>query len=160
MSYDNDFLFLKHIEGRFAPKATLNDNLALVHGIINGYKSYKKHLANKLGKDLAPKLQLVAHFIKQKDTNPTDRQIRHRELRKDIRRKGHALYLMMLYASFKKIKECEVVGIDAAANEMDAGPEVFAPTFHWLRKRWRERKKGGKDEKKGKEKRREEEDGF
>lgn len=98
-------------------------------------------MADKFGKNFAPKLQLVAHFIKQKDKNPTDRQIRHRELRKSIRRKGHALYLMMLYTSFKKIKECEVVGIDAAANEMDAGPEVFAPTFHWLRKKWRERKK-------------------
>lgn len=141
LSYDNDFLFLKHIEGRFSPKATLNDNLAFVHGIMKGYESYKKRLADKFGKNFAPKLQLVAHFIKQKDKNPTDRQIRHRELRKSIRRKGHALYLMMLYTSFKKIKECEVVGIDAAANEMDAGPEVFAPTFHWLRKKWRERKK-------------------
>lgn len=141
LSYDNDFLFLKHIEGRFSPKVTLNDNLAFVHGIKKGYESYKKRLADQFGKDFAPKLQLVAHFIKQKDNNPTDRQIRHRELRKSIRRKGHALYLMMLYTSFKKIKECEVVGIDAAANEMDAGPEVFAPTFHWLRKKWRERKK-------------------
>lgn len=141
LSYDNDFLFLKHIEGRFSPKDTLYDNLALVQGIINGYESYKKRLADKFGKGFAPKFQLVAHFIKQKDTKPTDRQIRHREVRKGIRRKGHALYLMMLYASYKKIKECEVVGIDAAANEMDAGPEVFAPTFHWLRKKWRERKK-------------------
>lgn len=141
LSYDNDFLFLKHIEGRFSPKATLNDNLAFVHGIMNGYESYKKRLADKFGKNFAPKLQLVAHFIKQKDKNPIDRQIRHRELRKSIRRKGHALYLMMLYTSFKKIKECEVVGIDAAANEMDAGPEVFAPTFHWLRNKWREGRK-------------------
>ena len=141
LSYDNYFLFLKHIEGRFSPKATLNDNLAFVHGIMKGYESYKKRLADKFGKNFAPKLQLVAHFIKQKDKNPTDKQIRHRELRKSIRRKAHALYLMMLYTSFKKIKECEVVGIDAAANEMDAGPEVFAPTFHWLRKKWRERKK-------------------
>lgn len=141
LSYDNDFLFLKHIEGRFSPKATFYDNLAFVHGIVQGYEGYKKRLADKFGKDFAPKLQLVAHFIKQKDKNPNDRQIRHRELRKSIRRKGHALYLMMLYGSYKKIKECEVVGIDAAANEMDAGPEVFAPTFHWLRKKWRERKK-------------------
>ena len=141
LSYDNYFLFLKHIEGRFSPKATLNDNLAFVHGIMKGYESYKKRLADKFGKNFAPKLQLVAHFIKQKDKNPTDKQIRHRELRKSIRRKAHALYLMMLYTSFKKIQECEVVGIDAAANEMDAGPEVFAPTFHWLRKKWRERKK-------------------
>lgn len=141
LSYDNDFLFLKHIEGRFSPKATLNENLAFVHGIRNGYESYKRRLTDKFGKDFTPKLQLVAHFIKQKDKNPIDRQIRHRKLRKDIRRKGHALYLMMLYTSYKKIKECEIVGIDAAANEMDAGPEVFAPTFHWLRKKWRERKK-------------------
>ena len=141
LSYDNDFLFLKHIEGRFSPKGTLYENLALVQGIIKGYENYKTRLADKFGKGFAPKFQLVAHFIKQKDTKPTDRQIRHREVRKGIRRKGHALYLMMLYASYKKIKECEVVGIDAAANEMDAGPEVFAPTFHWLRKKWRERKK-------------------
>lgn len=141
LSYDNDFLFLKHIEGRFSPKGTLYENLALVQGIINGYESYKTRLVDKFGKGFAPKFQLVAHFIKQKDTKPTDRQIRHREVRKGIRRKGHALYLMMLYASCKNIKECEVVGIDAAANEMDAGPEVFAPTFHWLRKKWRERKK-------------------
>lgn len=38
---------------------------------------------------------------------------------------------MGMYLEQHKI--INIVGIDAAANEMDAGPEVFAPTFQWLR---------------------------
>lgn len=141
LSYDNDFLFLKHIEGRFAPRATYYDNFAFVQGIKNGYKSYIQQLQQQMPQAFAPKMQLVAHFIKLADNRRTDNQIRHRSLRHEIMRKGRALYLMQLYVSYKNIKGCEVVGIDAAANEMDAGPEVFAPTFHWLRKKWRARKK-------------------
>lgn len=96
---------------------------------------------NDVPQAVVPKMQLVAHFIKKSDYNSTGSQIRHHRLRDEVRRKGHALYLMQRYASYKNIRECEVVGIDAAANEMDASPEVFAPTFHWLRKKWRARKK-------------------
>lgn len=141
LSYDNDFLFLKHIEGRFSPKTTSGENMAFVHGILEGYKDYCKHLKDIMGAVVPPKMQLVAHFIKQKDNSPLDRQIRHRKLREDIRCKARALYQMMLYVSYKKLENCEVVGIDGAANEMDAGPEVFAPSFHWLRKKWREKDK-------------------
>ena len=141
LSYDKDFLFLKHIEGRFSPKATLQENMAFVHSISEGYKDYCKHLKEKNGTVVPPKMQLVAHFIKKKDKVPVDRQIRHRALRKEIRCKAYALYLMMLYVSYKKLENCDVVGVDAASNEMNAGPEVFAPSFHWLRKKWREKDK-------------------
>lgn len=134
---NKDFGILHHIEGRFSPKVSLKANKILINKILKGYNDYcaKKGTA---GKNVD--LRLVAHFIKQKDKFPTGRWIRHRELRDDVRKKGYALYDWLKYSLYKD-RDMPVVGIDGAANEMDAGPEVFAPTFKWLKHKWRNHNK-------------------
>jgi len=132
LSYDNDFRFLRYIEGRFSPKLSFDKNMALVNGISKGFKAFKaKYNADHV------ELRLIAHFIKMKDRYPNDRFCRHRDLRAMNWKKAIALNQMGMYLEQHKI--INIVGIDAAANEMDAGPEVFAPTFQWLREKWRKR---------------------
>lgn len=132
LSCDNGFRFLRYIEGRFSPKLTFEENMALVNGISKGFKTFKdKNNADDVD------LRLIAHFIKMKDRYPNYHFCRHRDLRVMNHKKALALNKMGMY--LEQQKRINIVGIDAAANEMDAGPEVFAPTFHWLREKWRKR---------------------
>lgn len=134
LNCNKDFNIVQHIEGRFSPKDSLVKNKMFINSLMKGYREYLKD-NNKTEEEV--RLKLVAHFIKQKDRIPTEHWIRHRALREDVRRKGYALYDWLKYTSIKG-KKPYVVGIDAAASEMDASPEVFAPTFKWLRKKWRD----------------------
>ncbi len=77
-----------------------------------------------------PELKLIAHFIKRKDDGTTI--IRHENLRKDIWKRAYILSLMKEHNS-PGVKH--VVGIDAAASEFDASPEVFAPTYRYLKRK-------------------------
>lgn len=62
------------------------------------------------------------------DKNPYSHFERHSELRREISQKSHSLLNVV-----KRIKhnkwEVQIKGIDAASNEMSAGPEVFSPAF-------------------------------
>ena len=122
-----DFPYLNSLEGRFSPKSTTLENCRLITRIVKGFEE-----AQQINSLLANvQLSLVAHFIKIPE-NTIDRKvfIRHRALRNDLKKKSLAL------VAFKKqhSKGKYVTGIDAAANEMHAGPEVFAHTYRYLRK--------------------------
>ncbi len=83
-----------------------------------------------------PQLRLVAHFIKQKDTEKLSDlpslKIRHRKLRIVNWKKARALvYVLKNDWRAKKY----ITGVDAAANELEAPPEVFAPIYRYLRKK-------------------------
>lgn len=121
--------YLATIEGRFSPKRSFLDNLRLVRCIVSGFKKAKKNNTALAHTELT----LVAHFIKAPEQQ-LDKKIiiRHSSLRKDLEKK--ALALANFIHSSKEYGNY-IVGIDAAANEMDAGPEVFAPIFRYLRKR-------------------------
>lgn len=138
-NYKNRFLqlsgagsnkYLSFIEGRFSPgnnKFAINN---LVRRIYKGFNEAKAESDSRLMDDV--ELYLVAHFIKKKERKSLKNlPIRHRDLRIDLRKRALALvqYIRSNNGYGSKIK-----GIDAAASEFDAGPEVFAPIFRFLRK--------------------------
>lgn len=119
------------IEGRFSPKATALKNYQLLLNIETGFKKavsilrQKRKIKNAENMNLA----LVAHFIKKPETNKTKKvEIRHHFLRKELRKKAIALSEVMNTKLGRRL----IVGIDAAASELDAGPEVFSPAFQYL----------------------------
>ena len=133
-------------EGRFSPKDTPSKNMKLLNRIFLGYAHFHKILPEEspsaflmLGDDRKIRrmiktkkrmnLRLIAHFIKrsdEKNTNPDSLKVRHHGLRHDLQKRWHALsatrYHLPLAHHF-------VTGIDAAASELDAPPEVFAPLY-------------------------------
>jgi len=146
-----------HLEGRFSPKETVGKNADLLESIVHGYLDYRGCGRAKLFRAMASivpacltggscscrhgriprmKLGLVAHFIKKED-KPLDKvrrwshACRHQELRTDLETRGHAfLGLMQRSPAARHF----ITGIDAAANELHAPPETFAPLFRMVRR--------------------------
>ncbi|WP_255755595.1 hypothetical protein [Massilia sp. erpn] len=146
------------LEGRFAPKDKPEENAILVGCILKGYWRYLRR--GEADGDAAPpdgmavsslldlleretdswlssqrrhlRLALVCHFIKQpwnglgKDAGP----YRYSALRKDVEKRAHALIRML--ADQPRLRTW-VRGIDAAANELHAPPEVFASCYRLCR---------------------------
>ncbi len=152
---------LDYLEGRFAPSRDLPSNINRLRTILNDYRCYqfsemksqsqsgaliKRHdpfsLNDLLTKDNTYtnlKLSLVAHFIKREDRrareltkneNKLSWQCRHYELRNQLEKTRRSLNA--LRERYTNLGDY-LYGFDAAANELDAGPEVFAPIFRRLR---------------------------
>lgn len=116
------------IEGRFSPKNSSIENSLLISRIRRGFEKAKKEM--NLLKDTD--LRLIAHFIKRPEkAAEKEFNIRSRFLRKELKRKAIALAVFLKESPDNKKY---VVGVDAAASEFDAGPEVFAQTYRFLRK--------------------------
>ncbi len=122
----NDMRNIRHIEGRFSPKGTLEDNVDIIKKITDGF-DWLKHYREMVGIEL-PSMALVAHFIKKSDNNKG--KVRFERLRKDLESKTDALIALM---NTKSTFSSMVTGVDAAASEFDTPPEVFAPSFRRLR---------------------------
>ena len=144
-----------YLEGRFAPKDNSLKACRLLHSILSGYFSYLHDVGadgplhtrspRSLSKLLAEleqyfanpasshrdthRLALVAHFIKQ-PWPPAERHkagpYRHYPLDLQLRRSTGVLLSMI--ARWPRLRTW-VRGIDAAANELHAPPDVFASTF-------------------------------
>ena len=122
------------VEGRFSPKDSATKNYRLLKDIESGFNNALAILGKNSGVKCHNhiKLALVAHFIKRPETKSTKRiECRHHFLRIDIQKKAMALSRVLQTSLGRKL----IVGIDAAASELDAGPEVFAPMFHYLKRR-------------------------
>lgn len=119
---------LKVIEGRFSPKETSYENRLIVKKIIKGFEEAQRR--NDCLKDT--RLTLIAHFIKEKEVKQECYlPIRNRLLRQKLYKRAIALSnFIKTQPQYGKY----IVGVDAAANEMYAGPEVFSPTFRYLRR--------------------------
>lgn len=116
------------IEGRFSPKKTDTETLLLVDNAIRGFHEAKKKTS---ALDNAS-LRLIAHFIKRPESESAKSlPIRHRTLRQDLWVRATELIKLLNYNPRLKDVVC---GVDAAASELDAGPEVFAPIYRYLRK--------------------------
>jgi adenosine deaminase len=136
--YDRGLTF---IEGRFAPKQTVSDNRSLLSTILSGYAQYCGFTSFDYDRDDfpdipsgLPKLRLVAHFIKKQDQDerhPGSLMIRHQRLRTSLEEQGKAL--LTSYTEDRHMRRF-LVGIDAAANELHAPPEVFAPLYRRYRR--------------------------
>lgn len=122
------------LEGRFSPKITRDGNMKLINSINDGWKSLLDEIDNELSlpKEKSPQLKLIAHFIKVADEeHNADKEIRHKALRYEVCTKAKVLALMKKnQSSYMK----NVVAIDAASSEFDAPPEVFAPSYRYLRR--------------------------
>lgn len=130
-----------YVEGRFAPKKHYNDLIRLLTSIKMGWNAYnKKKKTSDAETELS--LSLVAHFIKEKD-NGTVPNCQYYLLRRKFYRQARLLILYL-----KEHKNAfdtsvphlsgedghpRITGFDAAANELDTPPEVFAPVFRYLR---------------------------
>lgn len=129
--HGNDYRNIRYIEGRFSPKKTQTENESLLHSINEGWEKLVRKLERQriVKNDNLPTLNLIAHFIKEKDKDP-DKYIRHKKLRTSIRDKASVLgYMLDNKSSYVK----NLVAVDAASSEFDTPPEVFAPTFRFLR---------------------------
>lgn len=122
----NNMKNVKHIEGRFSPKGTLDDNVAIITKIMDGFEGLKQ--CREQAGLMLPTMTLVAHFIKKGDNGKGN--VRFAKLRKELVKRTDALIALMntngTYAE-------KVTGADAAASEFDTPPEVFAPSFLRLR---------------------------
>ena len=119
------------IEGRFSPKDTATGNYKMLQSIESGYKKAleKLNTNGRMSGACNFQLSLVAHFIKKPETIKSKKvEIRHYFLRKELEKKSYALMATLKTPRGKRL----IVGIDAAASELDASPEVFAPTFNFL----------------------------
>lgn len=149
-----------YLEGRFAPKANPLKACRLFQAILGGYLDYLRDIADpgrspsrryrsisalltELDRHFERpivrhrcihRLTLVAHFIKQ-PWPPAQRQtagpFRHYPLDLQLRRTTGVLLSML--ARWPRLQTW-VRGIDAAANELDAPPDVFAPVFRVCRR--------------------------
>jgi adenosine deaminase len=139
-----------YLEGRFAPKDTAEKNYSLMQSMLFGYLRYLNRdksnswplslsaLLQKLDEKIEAEsnvrirthqLALVAHFIKLPWSNSPEYKAgpyRFYSLRTDIEKRA-GLILQALRA-FPRLQRW-VRGIDAAANELHAPPEVFASVY-------------------------------
>jgi len=151
------------LEGRFTPKDSVSGNENLLQTVLSDYQRYlRQHLAphqpspgtrsaptgactlssaldtlDNLTQGLPPDdrrvhhLALVAHFIKAADTDTRSRSAyRFKKLRRELDKKASALaHTLVRWPQLRRW----VRGIDAAANELHAPPEVFAACWRACR---------------------------
>lgn len=131
--HGNDQRNICFLEGRFSPKDSEAKNVTLIKSINSGWESLLKNIKgeSELSDVEPPKLKLIAHFIKKKDDKKSD-DIRHKNLRYDVWVKAKILALLKINnPTLMK----DVVGIDAASSEFDTPPEVFSPSFRFLKRK-------------------------
>ena len=122
----NDLKNINHLEGRFSPKKTLEDNLAIIDKISDGFAMLQNHQDRYEVKRSS--LSLVAHFIKKSYKYNAD--IRFENLRHELVGRTDALIaLLNTHGKYAQM----IRGIDAAASEFDTPPEVFADSYRRLR---------------------------
>ena len=140
---------VRYLEGRFAPKSDPNKMQKLLFSVLRGYWEYLKgHMTVdwehpqplnitqaldnleqvKLG-SICAELALVPHFIKRKPKK--DEVYPYALLFKDL--KNQAAILMDILNHEPRLTRW-IRGVDAAANEMHAPPELFGPLFRVLAK--------------------------
>lgn len=133
--HGNDLRHLNFLEGRFSPKDEPNKMANFVDSIFKGWEFIKKDIKENHSSTpeafAEPTLKLIAHFIKRPDSKP-DIYIRHKALRWDLKTRAEVLYLLL--KNHPRYKQ-KIVGIDAAASEFDAPPEVFSPAFRKIKRK-------------------------
>lgn len=123
-----DTKYIRLIEGRFSPKETVGENYDLIKRILDGFDKARSEMRELLEN---AELVLVAHFIKRAEKDSEKEHfVRNYYLRKDLKKK--AINLMTMIKKHPQMEKY-IKGVDAAASEFDARPEVFAPTFAFLR---------------------------
>lgn len=148
-----------YLEGRFAPKDKLRKTYGLLQAILGGYlgylressggqTAYKPHRSlSGLLADLEDffnvppiqhrnihRLALVAHFVKGRWSHkPQHKAGPYRHFALDQKLRLQTGVLLTALRRWPRLTTW-VRGIDAAANELDAPPDVFAPIFRVCQK--------------------------
>ncbi|MBO2627689.1 hypothetical protein I6M46_05230 [Shewanella algae] len=140
---------VRYLEGRFAPKSDPNKMQKLIFSVLRGYWEYLKghvtvdwvhpqplnitqvldNLEQVKPGSICAELALVPHFIKKKPKK--DEVYPYALLFKDL--KNQAAILMDILNHEPRLTRW-IRGVDAAANEMHAPPELFGPLFRVLAK--------------------------
>lgn len=139
-----------YLEGRFAPKSTATENIQLLNSILLDYLEYLQEVhSNKVGFKKASltsvlkaldavcegpdvrwprrqQLALVAHFIKEDWDIGKGGAYRHYKLRRKL--EAQMAQLRTTLRDYPRLHRW-VRGVDGAANELHAPPEVFASIF-------------------------------
>ncbi|WP_107759732.1 hypothetical protein [Dickeya sp. Secpp 1600] len=131
------------VEGRFAPKSNIEENVALITRILDGFWRYRHPSVslfeqpqelNALARDChsvtRPTLRLVVHFIKRR-WDYRDGSSHFSVLREDVLTRAHSLFQVL--DEFPALRSL-LTGFDAAANEREAPPDVFAVLFRQARR--------------------------
>jgi hypothetical protein len=147
---------LSHLEGRLAPKKTVAELVDLLTAIVEGYLKFRgcpqRPVSSHRLYDAAPgcmtggcthgcagpvrgrvdsELALVIHFIKQM-SNGASKECLDGGLRADL--VVQAAVLGQVLDRYPLARQL-IAGIDAAANELHAAPEVFGRTFRSMRRK-------------------------
>lgn len=140
---------VRYLEGRFAPKSDPRKMQKLLFSVLRGYWEYLKghmtvdwehsqplnitqvldNLELVKPDSKCAELALVPHFIKKEPTK--DEVYPYALLFKNLKNQAAILMDMLKYEP--RLTRW-IRGIDAAANEMHAPPELFAPLFRVLAK--------------------------
>lgn len=139
-----------YMEGRFAPKVNAAENAQLLQKILSDYLAYLKDGINTSSRPHGPtltrtlealdltcelpasrwphrqQLSLVAHFIKKEWTPSKGGPYRHYQLRREL--EAQMAQLRITLRDHPRILRW-LRGVDGAANELHAAPEVFASVF-------------------------------
>ena len=144
------------LEGRYAPSLKLEDNIATLKSILKDFDKFNSEKKSDSTNSTVPyglldllssaqhsrgslKLGLLAHFIKKPDGRLIKLKkgehdfgwtCRQFSLRNEIEKTRRAM--AALTNRYSRLNEF-LFGFDAASNELDAGPETFAPVFRRLR---------------------------
>ncbi|WP_082378901.1 hypothetical protein [Marinagarivorans algicola] len=134
---------LATLECRIAPKSSNAKNINLLSKVFEGFLCYHQgaepyalhsacdlnDLALKVSAIKKPALRLVTHFIKR-PWQPKAGEAYYQTLRNNLLTQAHLLVeLLDNNPALKKI----LTGIDAAANELEAPPDVFAGLYRFCR---------------------------
>lgn len=140
---------VRYLEGRFAPKSDPSKMQKLLFSVLRGYWEYLKdhmtvdwehsqplnitqvldNLEQVKPSSICAELALVPHFIKRKSKK--DEVYPYALLFKDLKNQAAILMDMLKYEP--RLTRW-IRGVDAAANEMHAPPELFGPLFRVLAK--------------------------
>lgn len=139
-----------YLEGRFAPKGSAVGNARLLQQILGGYLAYIRDglqandsaQTQPLSKTLQEldkvsagpntrwpqrqQLALVAHFIKKPWKPRHGEPYRYYELRRTL--ESQMAQLRITLQDYPRLRRW-IRGVDGAANELDAPPEVFSSVF-------------------------------
>lgn len=120
------------LEARFSPKDSADKNCRTLRTLWLGYQKamQEEHKVGRATYDIS----LIAHFIKQAEKKEYT-NIRHSRLRNETMGKAQALAAThrRLKKSYPELAQ-RLVGKDAASNELETPPEVFAPAFRYLKR--------------------------
>lgn len=112
----NDMKNVKHIEGRFSPKGTLDDNVAIINKIMDGFEGLRQ--CRKQAGLMLPTMTLLAHFIKKGDNGKGNNVVIGHH---------HSFSTYHLYNWYKWSKEGEKIPAIVVGTD-DAG--IFATNIY------------------------------